>query len=313
MRNFAIDFGDLIVPKRETDDATRLLNVSWKGQPVTGVKQAAFRSYIYPLMTPNGVEVTTESPTDHAWHQSVTIGTDYFHTYVSDQTTRIEEPPCNFYWDWKFQGREAGRIVSRAFNECTLIDDHHLQITHRLWWEGPEQWGSPPHRRIVAEEVRTIDVYPRHEANIIDVRSVLRPTQWDLRIGPCRHAYFTVRVADHLRATGKTGDKLSGRLTDSEGRVGAEQIGWQYADWIDYSGKDTNNRISGLSVFQFPSTGNVPWYVVDYGSIRINPFRLAAREIKRGEKIDLAIRLVAHDGDPIQANVQGLYEEFKLI
>lgn len=310
MKHFSVEFGPQTVPAEWTDAPSRLLKVSWKGRPVTGISQAAFRSYVYPVVTPAGVEVTTESPTDHAWHQSVTIGTDHFYTYVGDTSARVEEPPSNFYWDWKFQGRDAGRIVSRAVNECTELADDHLQITQRLWWEGPEQWGSPPYRRIVAEEVRTIDVFPGERANVIDVRTVLRPTQWDLRIGPCRHGYFTIRVADHLRAADKSGGKLSGRLVDSDGRVGADRIGWQHADWIDYSGEDDNGRIAGLAMFQFPSLGNVPWYVVDYGSVRINPFRLAAKELRRGEKVDVAIRLIAHDGDQEHADVPGLYREF---
>ena len=291
-------------------ESTHLLNVSWKGRAVTGLRQAAYRSYVYPVLTPAGVAVTTDTPTDHSWHQSVTIGSDYFFTYQQSPSGKIEDPACHFYWDWEFQGRDAGRIITRAVNECTELSEDHLQITQRLQWQGPEEWGAPPYRRIVADEMRTIDIYSGDVANIIDIRSRLRPTNWDIRIGPCRHGYFTVRVADHLRAADKDGSKLSGTLVDSENRTGADEIGWQLADWVDYSGKDAQGRSAGVALFQFPSLGNVPWYVVDYGSIRINPFRLQAKNLNRGDMVDVAIRVVAHDGDASEADVAGLYQAF---
>ena len=68
--------------------------------------------------------------------------------------------------------------------------------------------------------------------------------------------------------------------------------------------------MAGVAMFQFPSVGNVPWYLVDYGSVRINPHRMSHRYIKRGEMLDLAIRVVAHDGDAEEADIQGLYDSF---
>ena len=74
-------------------------------------------------------------------------------------------------------------------------------MVQRIEWQGPEEWGAPPPlgRRIVAEETRTIDIRPGDVANVIDIRSQLRPTQWDITIGPARHAYFTVRLEDQMR------------------------------------------------------------------------------------------------------------------
>ncbi len=312
MRHFSVESEGMDIPSDAEAESTRLLKVNWKGRAITGLSQSAYRSYVYPVLTPAGVAVTTErSVSDHPWHQSVTIGTDYFFTYQQSPTGKIEEPPLNFYWDWKFQGRNAGRIVSVADNEITELAENHLQITQRLRWQSPEEWGEPPYRRILIDEMRTIDIYPGDVANIIDVRSRLRPTYWDVRIGPCRHAYFTIRVADHLRVMDPQGNKIGGTLTASDDRTGQEQICWQLADWIDFSGKDTAGRRAGIALFQFPSLGNVPWYVINYGSIRINPFRLDARNLNRGDMVDVAIRIVAHDGDAREAGVADLYESFK--
>ena len=86
---------------------------------------------------------------------------------------------------------------------------------------------------------------------------------------------------------------------------------WQHANWIDYYGTDAEGRTAGLAVFQFPSMGHVAWYAGTYGSIRVNPFRKGATLVARGDEVDLAIRVVAHDGDPFEAGVPELFAAFR--
>ena len=311
MRHFTAEEGPYSIPDRWEDEATRLLKIGWKGRLIMGLSQSAYRSYVFPVVSPAGVKVTTErSSSDHPWHQSVTIGSDRFYTYQQSPEGPVEQPPLNMYWDWPFQGRDAGRIISSVVDERTERAEDHLEITQRLQWQGPEEWGVGTYRRVLADEIRIIDVRPGDVANIIDVRSQVRPTDWDLRIGPCRHGYFTIRVADHLRVVDRNGEKVGGKLTASGDRVGEKEIRWQLADWVDYSGKDEQGRMAGVAMFQFPSVGNVPWYLVDYGSVRINPHRMSHRYIKRGEMLDLAIRVVAHDGNAEEAGIADLYAAF---
>ena len=59
---------------------------------------------------------------------------------------------------------------------------------------------------------------PEPGANVIDIRTRISPTQWALRIGPTRHAFFTVRLADGLRVVD------GGSVVDSEGRSGGAAI-----------------------------------------------------------------------------------------
>ena len=105
MRHFTAEEGSYSIPDRWEDEATRLLKISWKGRLVTGLSQSAYRSYVFPVVSPAGVQVTTErSASDHPWHQSVTIGTDRFYTYLQSPEGPVEQPPLNMYWDWPFQG-----------------------------------------------------------------------------------------------------------------------------------------------------------------------------------------------------------------
>ncbi len=312
MRHFSVESENISIPEDRMDDPVRLLKVGWKGKPITGINQSSRRVYVYPVTTPSGVVVTNERPTsDHAFHQSITVGNDYFFTYQTSASGRFEDPGMCFYTNSPdMRGRGEGRIVATAHNECTELAEDHLEIIIRLQWKGPEQGYAPKYRRVVAEEMRTISVFPGEVANIVDVRSQLRPTEWDIRMGPSRHGYFTIRMADHLRVVDPQGRKQGGTLTDSEGRRDGE-VGWQHAGWVDYTGKDAEGRTAGLAVFQFPSLGNVAWYAATYGSIRVNPFRKGATQLNRGEELDFAIRVVAHDGDPIEAGVADLYESFK--
>ena len=57
--------------------------------------------------------------------------------------------------------------------------------------------------------------------------------------------------------------------------------------------------------------GNPPWHVAEWGTITINPLATAARRVNRGETLELALRIVAHDGDADRAGIAELYEAFK--
>lgn len=308
MKWFSVESAGLSVPKDWKDDPTRVVKVGWKGGSITGFNQSSRRCYVFPVLTPSGVGVTNERSTnDHPFHQSITVGNDYFFTYQTSAAGQFEDPPMCFYSnEVDMRGRGEGRIICTAQNECTELSEDHLEMIMRMQWQGPEEGYSPKYRRVVAEEMRTISVFPGEVANIIDVRSQLRPTMWDLRLGPSRHGYFTIRVADFLRPNANAG----ANLVDSEGREGEDVI-WQHSDWVDYYGKNSEGKTVGMAVFQFPSMGNVAWYAATYGSIRVNPFRKGGTFVCRGEEVDVAVRVVAHDGDPFEAKISELYDVFK--
>ena len=146
---------------------------------------------------------------------------------------------------------------------------------------------------------------PGVDANVIDLRSEVCPTDWDLRIGPTRHAYFNIRLADGLRVVD------GGIVVDSEGRRGGDAISGQQADWVDASGTAVPGHRVGIAVFLYPSVGSPPWNVADYGTITVNPLGDAPRNLSKGDTMDLAIRLIVHDGDAGEAGVAAMFESFK--
>jgi len=72
-----------------TDDSIALPKGAWArthrrtlrkdGRPVLALTQGRCRSYVYPLFTPAGYPVTTESPADHPHHNSFWIAADHVH------------------------------------------------------------------------------------------------------------------------------------------------------------------------------------------------------------------------------------------
>ena len=122
--------------------------------------------------------------------------------------------------------------------EADEIADDHLRLVQTLHWQGPIEWGAPE-RRTLAVETRTIDIRPGEVANLFDIRSQLRAAEWDLRIGPTRHAYFGLRLTEALRVTN------GATMVDAEGRVGGGAISGEVSDWVDCSGTVAAGRQDG--------------------------------------------------------------------
>ena len=306
MQNFSVET-DGKSPPWDTTVKSHRAKVGWRGRAVTALSQGPNRAYLYPVFTPEGVAVTCETPTDHGHHQSITIGADHVHCRIPMPDWvfvpwRFEEATHNFWMDEAYLGRAPGRILGGSV-ECAELAEDHLRIVQSLEWRGPSEWGNSD-GRLAATETRTIDVRPGEIANTIDVRSQLAPTEWDLKLGPTLHAYFTIRVADGLRAAD------GGVLIDSHGRRGADEIRGQQADWVDCSGEAADGRRAGVAVFPHPSAGNPPWHLYDWGTVSVNPFLVAARTVPQGELLDVAIRVVAHDGDAREAGVADLFEAY---
>ena len=302
MRHFTVEDDRIDLPRGATARARRV-KVGWRGRQILGLSQGDFRNYIYPVFTPTGVLVTSESPIDHPHHQSVTIGADHFNCHLPYSSDKVEEANYSFYVNYVFQGRAPGRIVSRSVDGAEIASDH-LRLTQELDWQGPEEWGAPD-RRTVARETRTIDVRPGDDANVIDIRTRLSPTQWTLRIGPTRHAFFTVRLADGLRVVD------GGSVVDSEGRSGGDAISGERAAWVDACGPAYKGRRAGIAVFPHASTSGSPWGVADYGTITVNPLLESSWELGPGDSVEAGVRLVVHDGSTEEAGIGAKYNSFQ--
>ncbi|QDZ00625.1 hypothetical protein FQ775_09655 [Nitratireductor mangrovi] len=263
---------------------------------VLAVTQGAFRSYLHPLSTPAGFCVTSESPSDHPHHCGAWIASDHVHAMVPAANAQVEEYTYNFYVDEVFQGRSPGRIVG-IVKEAGAADDGY-RIVQTLEWHGPTEWAAPA-GRLVAREVRTITVDCGARRNRIDMTSRLSCGEFALKLGPTRHAWFNVRVADSMIV------QNGGAVTDDRGLSGGVAVSGAGARWVDFTGPVGGGAIAGVCVVPHRLPGRVPfWFVADWGVVTVGPFRDVGLSLEPEETFESSYTLLVHDGPPDRDEIE---------
>jgi hypothetical protein len=199
----------------------------FKGAPFSALTQGRHRNYVFPLYTPAGYLVTSEAPADHPHHNSCWIAADHVHCKMPAMGGRLEDYTYNFYPNENFQGRAPGSIVEVG-TTGEQTGPAGFQVVQDLEWRGPVEWAAPA-GRLAAREKRTISVTVEPRKHVIDIESRLSAADWDFTIGPTRHAYFNVRVAESIAVT-------SGGTARSDRATSADAITREGARWVDYTG-----------------------------------------------------------------------------
>lgn len=288
MSAFSFDVESIALPKGAVAQGLRR-TLRWRDQAVLSVTQGAFRPYLYPLYSPAGFAVLSESPADHPHHNGIWVAADHLNCRMPLAGGAFEEATYCFYVNETFQGRAPGRIEERG---CVgdELEDGRYRVRQDLAWRGPREWGAPE-GRVIAVEERVVDVRCGETHHIVDVASTLSPTDWDFTLGPTRHAYFGVRVAESMRVN------EGGRLTGANGGSGEAAVSGTDTPWVDYTGPVARDARAGVTVIPGADTGAFEWFATDWGTIALNPCRHAARLLRIGERLTLAMRVVVHDGD----------------
>jgi hypothetical protein len=295
------------------DDAIDLPRGAWArterrtlrldGRPLLSLTQGRHRAYVFPLYTPQGFTVTSEAPADHPHHNSFWIAADHVHCQMPAADDRIEEYTYNFYLDETFQGRAPGRIVDVG-TSGEAAGDNAIRVRQSLEWRGPMEWAAPA-GRLAATETRTLRIAAEPDIYVIDVESRLAAADWDFVIGPTRHSYFNVRVAEGIAVTS------GGAVIDDAGRSGGAAITGAEARWVDYSGPVGGGHLAGLAVFPDPRDHrDISWFVTDWGVVTVGPFRKEGRSVRKGEAVTVRYRVLVHDGDAAAIDVAGRYAGF---
>jgi len=277
---------------------THRRTLRWRGRDVLALTQGLRRAYVYPLYTPAGFAVTTESPADHPHHNSLWIASDHLHCLVPADG-KIEEYTYNFYVDETFQGRAPGRVRETGV-AAEEGQDGSFRIEQALDWVGPVEWAADGGRTVMTER-RTLEVRPGEHHHLIDIRSALTPTEWDVALGPTRHAFFNFRVAESMRGA------RGGRLRDAEGRVGGAAITAGAARWVHCAGPVGGGAVAGIAIGPTAGIEAPSWFAADWGTVTLQPYRHHARKIVRGETLAMAVRVVVHDGAMEPGAVDALF------
>jgi hypothetical protein len=272
-------------------------------KPVLGLTQGRQRPYVFPLFTPAGFAVTSESPADHPHHNSLWIAADHVHGRMPAADGRIEEYTYNFYVDETFQGRAAGALI--VTETMVQHDGDAIAITQDIEWRGPVEWAAPA-GRLAARETRTLTVRTDAQMHVIDIDSRLRATDWDFSLGPTRHAYFNIRVANSMSVP------FGGVVQDDRGVAGGQAVSGAGARWVDFSGPVGGGHHAGIAVFPDPRDhDDMWWFVADWGVVTVGPFRLRQHIVGKGDELRARYRVLVHDGDARDCDVAGRYAQFQ--
>jgi hypothetical protein len=273
------------------------------GRVLLSLTQGRSRPYVFPLYSPVGFLVTTEAPADHPHHSSMWIAADHVHCRMPVAEGRHEEYTYNFYVNDVFQGRAPGSIVETGC-EGTEVGRDRFRIVQDMQWRGPAEWGAP-HGRLAASETRVMEIFAGGEALVIDVASHLGAVDWDFTIGPTRHAYFNIRLAESMTVS------HGGRLFDDRGGDGGAAITGEGARWVAAQGPVGGGNVAGIAVF--PHAGDhadASWFVTDWGVITVGPFRQAGRLVRRGEHLKARYRVIVHDGAAGAEDIAERYRDY---
>jgi hypothetical protein len=273
-----------------------------RGRSVLAVTQGDFRPYVYPLFSPAGFIVTSEAPADHPHHSSLWIGADHVHAQMPAAHGSIEEYTYNYYVNETFQGRAPGRMVQSALSGASLGGER-FEIAQTIEWRGPDEWAASGGRAVAMEERRmVVTAGKRHHR--IDVTSRLSSLDWAIKLGPTRHAFFNIRVADSMIVAN------GGTVSDDLGRTGGGSLSGEGARWVDFSGPVGGGHVAGVTVIPHPKEGRTPyWFVADWGVVTVGPFRKQPLHLDRGATFEMCNTVIVHDGDANEAGVARIAQD----
>lgn len=274
----------------------------WCGREVLGFTQGSFRSYLHPVFSPAGFALTAESPPDHPHHSGIWIAADHVACAVPAGPGRYEHYAYNFYVNETFQGRAPGSIRDRGL-EVVSADETEFRAIQHLDWVGPPEWGAGQGRLVAVEERRTT-VRAQHGAYLVDLQCVLRPSGWDLILGPTRHGLFNMRVAESMRTAN------GGVLIDADGRRGGHAVSEGDAAWVDFSGPVGGGHRAGLALMAGRGHEIRTWFATDWGIVTLQPFRDRVCEVSEDRPLVMETLLVLHDGDADEAGIAAAYRRY---
>lgn len=269
---------------------------------VFGVTQGEFRSYLFPVYTPSGFAITAESPVDHPHHNSIWIGSDQVRCRMPTGKDQDEGYTYNFYVNETFQGRSPGNILATASTGETLGSGRY-RLNQTLEWLGPSEWGTAE-PRVILHEQRTMDFTAGRTYHFIDICSHLRPLDRDVELGPTRHAFFNVRVAESMQVTS------GGKFLDADGRTEAGAIADSKTRWVDLSGPVGGEHQAGITVIPHPACGQPWWFVSDWGVITVGHYRHGRKRILKGQSAGFQFRVVVHDGAAEYSEIARLHDDY---
>jgi len=273
--------------KAELQDYWKRIAVTIDGKLFTTYKFNELQKYPYffPVNGPlSGNSVTTETSWPYPHHHSLFFGCD-----------RVNG---GNYWQ---EENDRGQILSQG-PEIIKAEGNRVIFSDECLWQQP---GEEP----VIRDVRRITVSaPGKTLRYIDFEiTILSLT--DILILKNNHSLFSARVDPDLSVLS------GGTLINAEAGTKEKGTFGIASAWCDYSG--TRSGITeGIAILQHPENRWYPskWFTRDYGFFSPTPMYWLENdrlELSKGEELVLHYRVVVHDGSAKEADIEGIYEQYK--
>jgi Methane oxygenase PmoA len=160
---------------------------------------------------------------------------------------------------------------------------------------------NTPHERVIGQETQSFTFRGDDRTRTIDCEFVLSAVAGPLTIGDTKEGTFGIRLGPELSTP-------LVHMINSRGEEGEKQIWGKPADWIDYSGTISGQKV-GIAVFDSPRSFRHPttWHARGYGLFAANSFGL--REFTRdpqkdgswtipaGKSLTFRYRVLVHEGE----------------
>ncbi len=288
------------------------IRVEVDGELFTEWQHKAWKApYLYPVIGPNGVNVTRHFPMkdgvegeqqDHPHHRSIRFS----HRNVNGLSFWAPDSKQGGHDAWielekieKMEGGETGELVLRDR------------------WMGDGE--------LVLTEVVTLRFHPLPEREMLmDFDLALTAGEKDVTFYDEKDGGLGIRVAGTMKVEDRKTKEGKGTIRNSRGDENAEAWG-KKAEWCDYFGPDPSGNMVGIAIFDHPSNLRYPtnWHARTYGLLTANRFGTGFFEakdgakkgdgdytIKAGETLKLKHRLYFHHGDPEAAKVAEKFADY---
>ncbi len=265
--------------------------VRWNNLPLLGYRAHPTLKYPYfcPLNGPtSGLPLTTESALPYPHHRSLWLGCE----------------PVNGGDYWSHGPLERGQIRSVELK----IDEQSLTKTSAAFTQRCRWVREGANSPLVDERHFVVSVRD-DRLRLIDCQFKLT-AQENITIAKAKHSFFALRAAPDISPA------YGGVLMNSEGGVGAAGTYGKPAAWCGYHGKRAQHPdvVEGIAIMNHPDNfdGHCPWFTRDYGNLSPSPFNFlkAPWRLPQGESIELKYRVALHTGDPKDAQLDKVYQQW---
>ncbi len=273
----------------------KIPEIHYKGKLKTKVyADAKGKPALHPLVGPDEIHMTRAFPLeavregekkDHPHH----TGLWFTHGRVNGRD----------FW-------HGGHDVIRTDSQKVVADEAGATITSSHSWvaEGG---------RTECTDNRVIRLSGDDDELIVDYRITINAKDHDVLLGDTKEGTFAFRTHPRLR-----GKDMGATMVNSEGQKG-KGIWGKKAKWVCYY-NTIGGKVHGVTIMDKPGNLRHPttWHARDYGLLTANPFGISKflrqkggdHTVRKGESLTFNYRVILHRGNPEEAGIEKIYEDW---